>query len=87
MIEHGRIRLTEIGKLMCDGEVFGEVGLFAPRNVRTLSASCDSDCRLHTITRQKVLELYYQNPQFGFFLIRLVAGIVDTHGAGAAVRA
>jgi hypothetical protein len=24
-----------------------------------------------------VLELYYQNPRFGFFLIRLVSGIVQ----------
>ena len=88
IIQDGRVRFTEIGKVMSDGEVFGEVGLFAPRNVRTLSARCDSDCRLHTITRQKVLELYYQNPQFGFFLMRLVSGIVDNQGvAGAAVRA
>ena len=88
VIEHGDVRFTEIGKVMSDGEVFGEVGLFAPQNVRTLSARCDSDCRLHTITRQKVLELYYQNPQFGFFLIRLVTGIVDDQGAfGAAAHA
>ena len=80
IIQAGRVRFTEIGKVMSDGQVFGEVGLFAPQNVRTLSARCDSDCRLHTITRQKVLELYYQNPQFGFFLMRLVAGIVDTQG-------
>jgi CRP/FNR family transcriptional regulator, cyclic AMP receptor protein len=88
IIQDGRVRFTEIGKVMSDGEVFGEVGLFAPRNVRTVSARCDSDCSLHTITRQKVLELYYQNPQFGLFLIRLVAGIVDNQGvADAAARA
>jgi hypothetical protein len=32
------------------------------------------DCRLATITDDKVLELYYQNPKFGLFLIRLVSG-------------
>src|SRR5690242_8281035 len=74
IIQHGRVRFTEIGKVMSDGAVFGEVGLFSPQSVRTLSAACDSDCRLHTITRQKVLELYYQNPRFGFFLMRLVSG-------------
>jgi len=86
VIEHGRVRFTEIGQLMSDGEVFGEVGLFAPQNVRTLSARCDSDCRLHTITRQKVLELYYENPRFGFFLIRLVAGIVEKQEVAEAAR-
>jgi CRP/FNR family cyclic AMP-dependent transcriptional regulator len=43
---------------------------------------------LATITRAKVLELYYQDPRFGYFLIRLVAGFVlesrhRTAGAGA----
>lgn len=80
IVQDGRVRFPEIGKVMSAGGVFGEVGLFAPHNVRTLSATCDSDCRLHTITRQKVLELYYQNPQFGFFLMRLVSGIVDNRG-------
>jgi CRP/FNR family cyclic AMP-dependent transcriptional regulator len=84
IVERGRVRIPEIGKVMSDGEVFGEVGLFAPEHVRTASARCDGECRLHTITREKVLELYYQDPRFGFFLIRLVAGIVDRQGAGEA---
>lgn len=89
VIQHGHVRFPEIGKVVSDGQVFGEVGLFAPRNVRTLSAMCDEDCRLYTITREKVLELYYQNPKFGFFLIRLVAGrVLENQGLGAAaVRA
>jgi CRP/FNR family transcriptional regulator, cyclic AMP receptor protein len=82
IIERGRVRFPEIGKVMSDGEVFGEVGLFAPHKVRTLSAMCDSDCRLYTITREKVLELYYQNPRFGFFLIRLMAGILEGQDVG-----
>lgn len=74
-LQHGRVRFPEIGKVVSGGQVFGEVGLFAPHNVRTLSAACDEDCRLYTIPRDKVLELYYQDPKFGFFLIRLVAGL------------
>jgi len=84
IIEHGRVRFPEIGRVMSHGEVFGEVGLFAPNKVRTLSAVCDDDCRLHTITRDKVLELYYQNPRFGFFLIRLMAGILERQEVGQA---
>lgn len=85
VIEHGHVRFPEIGKVVSAGQVFGEVGLFAPQNVRALSAVCDEDCRLYTITREKVLELYYQNPRFGFFLIRLVAGLVlENQRAGAA---
>jgi len=77
VIKHGHVRFPEIGKVVRDGQVFGEVGLFAPQNVRTVSAICEDDCRLYTITRQTVLELYYQNPKFGLFLIRLVAGLVS----------
>jgi CRP/FNR family cyclic AMP-dependent transcriptional regulator len=84
IIRHGRVRFREIGKVLSDGEVFGEVGLFAPHTVRTLSATCDGDCDLYTITREKVLELYYQNPKFGFFLIRLMAGILASQEVGKA---
>ena len=88
VIQRGHVRFPEIGKVICDGQVFGEVGLFAPQNVRTLSAICDDDCRVYTITREKVLELYYQNPKFGFFLMRLVAGLVfESQAFGKPVRA
>lgn len=76
LIQEGSIVFPEIEKHIGAGNVFGEVGLFAPRGVRTLTAVCDEPCRLWTISRDRVLELYYQNPRFGFFLIRLVSGLV-----------
>jgi CRP/FNR family transcriptional regulator, cyclic AMP receptor protein len=87
VIQHGHVRFPEIGKVVSAGQVFGEVGLFAPHNVRTLSATCHDDYRLYTIKRDKVLELYYQDPRFGFFLIRLVAGLHENQGLGEVVRA
>jgi len=88
LIQHGRVRLPELGKVVSDGQVFGEVGLFAPQNMRTVSAVCEDDCRLYTITRETVLELYYQNPKFGLFLIRLVAGLVfESQATRNAMRA
>jgi len=84
IIRHGRVRFPQIGKVLSDGDVFGEVGLFGPHTVRTLSATCDGDCALYTITRDKVLELYYQNPKFGFVLIRLMAGILESQEVGEA---
>ena len=76
LIQQGSIAFREIDKRIGAGEVFGEVGLFAPQGVRTLTAVCDEPCRLSTISREKALELYYQNPKFGYFLIRLVSGLV-----------
>jgi CRP/FNR family transcriptional regulator, cyclic AMP receptor protein len=85
MIQEGRVHFPEIDKRIGAGEVFGEVGLFAPQSVRALTAVCEEPCRLSAISREKVLELYYQNPKFGLFLIRLVSGLVleDRPGAGA----
>jgi hypothetical protein len=76
IIQEGRVHFPEIDKRIGPGEVFGEVGLFAPESVRALTAECEEACRLSTISREKTLELYYQNPKFGFFLIRLVSGLV-----------
>jgi CRP/FNR family cyclic AMP-dependent transcriptional regulator len=77
VIEEGSVFFPELGKRLSEGAVFGEVGLFAPQSVRSLSAVCDDDCRLYAITKDRVLELYYQNPRFGFFLIRMVSALVQ----------
>jgi CRP/FNR family cyclic AMP-dependent transcriptional regulator len=87
VIQHGQVRFPEIGKVVREGQVFGEVGLFAPQNVRAVSAVCEDDSRLYTISRETVLGLYYQSPKFGLFLIRLVAGLVlESQAARNAVR-
>jgi CRP/FNR family cyclic AMP-dependent transcriptional regulator len=82
LIEEGTIFMPELGKRLSDGAVFGEVGLFAPQSIRSLSAVCEEDCGLHAITKEKVLELYYENPRFGFFLIRMVSSLVQETNAG-----
>jgi CRP-like cAMP-binding protein len=87
LIEEGSIFMPELGKRLSDGAVFGEVGLFAPQSVRTVSALCEQDCRLHAIAKDRVLELYYENPQFGFFLIRMISALVQETNAGGGVVA
>jgi CRP/FNR family transcriptional regulator, cyclic AMP receptor protein len=76
LIQSGRVGFPELEKDISAGEVFGEVGFFAPHQVRGVTAICEENCRLATITGDKVFELYYQNPAFGLFLIRLVSGYV-----------
>jgi CRP/FNR family cyclic AMP-dependent transcriptional regulator len=76
VIHSGHVDFPELRKRLSAGDVFGEIGLFAPQQVRTVTAVCADDCRLATITGDKVLELYYENPRFGLFLIRLVSGYV-----------
>ena len=76
VVQKGEVVFPETGKRISAGAVFGEVGLFAPQGVRSLTAVCENDCRLAEISKEKALELYYQNPRFGMFLIRLVAGLL-----------
>ena len=83
LLEEGRVLFPELGKQLSNGASFGEVGLFAPEGVRSVSAICEDDCRLHVIAKEKVLELYYQNPRFGLFLIRLISGIVQKQPSAA----
>jgi hypothetical protein len=67
----GRFRLTELGIDIGPGQLVGELGMLAPSNRRTASFECIEDGLLLSVTYQQVEELYYQNPAFGFYFLRL----------------
>ena len=69
----GRYRLIEMGIELPTGQVFGDLGLLAPDNLRTQTIECVEDGDVLTATYQQVKELYFQNPQFGFFFLRLTS--------------
>ncbi len=68
----GSIRFPEIEATAVAGDIIGEVGVFSPCKTRTASAVVESDAMLLTLSDQKVLELYYQNPEFGIFIVRMI---------------
>ena len=68
----GSIRLAGVGVSLGPGSVIGEVGIFSPHGQRMDTAVCEADGELGVIPEEKVLELYYQNPTFGFYLVKLV---------------
>lgn len=68
----GRYRLNEIGKEIGPGQIIGEIGLIATDNKRTMTFEAIEDGLLLSISYSQVKELYYQNPQFGFYLLRLI---------------
>src|SRR5918996_1678748 len=69
------IRLRQLRRLVqAVHSASGEVGLLAAPGRRSLTALCEGGCLLSTITKEKALELYHQNPSVGMFLIRLVSG-------------
>ena len=41
---------------------------------RTLSCVCETDVEVLYMTNEELKELYFQNPEFGFHLVRLIVG-------------
>ncbi len=74
LIREGAIRLQEIGHTLEAGAMFGEIGILSEHNRRTATAQCQGKTLLYSITRDQVTQLFFQNPEFGFFLMRLVTG-------------
>lgn len=73
MLTSGRIELVEIDVTLEPGRVFGEIAFFSPDGRRTVTARCLEPCELLGIDESTVRQLYFQNPNFGFELIGLVA--------------
>lgn len=78
-IQEGSVRLTEIGVILNQGELFGEMGIFSSARQRTVSVRCETDCKLYTMTRDAVYKLYYQQPKLGFHLISLIVDRLTSH--------
>lgn len=74
LIRSGTVRLTEIDRELGVGEIFGEIGLISPENQRTATAICQGETELMSINREQVLYLFMQQPEFGFYLMRLITG-------------
>jgi DNA-binding NarL/FixJ family response regulator len=72
-VQEGRVRLSEIETEVADGELLGEVGVFAPGHRRTCTARCAAETRLFRLSADRVKQLYFENPEFAFHLMRLVA--------------
>lgn len=71
-IGSGRVEITELGVALGAGEVFGEIGLFAPDQKRTATVVAATDCDLYVLSEAKARELYFQDPGFAFAILRLI---------------
>jgi hypothetical protein len=82
-ISHGRVRFDELGVEMNKGALFGEIGIFSHDKRRTATAKTLEDTALLVISADKVRELYYQNPDFGFFIVDLITRrLIEDAAAG-----
>ena len=67
----GRYLVKEIGIELPSGRIMGELGFIDPNNRRTQTVESLENGEVLTITYDKLLELYFQNPEFGYYFLRL----------------
>ena len=90
----GKFLVTELGIELPPGRLVGELGFLSPDNRRTQSLECTEDGQVLAITYDRLLEIYFQNPEFGYYFLRLsterllqnitrLEGIIDEYKAQA----
>lgn len=69
----GKFLVKEIGVELPAGRIVGELGFLSPNNRRTQTVECIESGEVLTITYDKLLEIYFQNPEFGYYFLRLTS--------------
>jgi hypothetical protein len=67
----GKFLVKEIGVELPPGRVMGELGFIDPNNKRTGTVESLEDGEVLSITYDRLLELYFQNPEFGYYFLKL----------------
>jgi CRP-like cAMP-binding protein len=73
IVSSDRLRLSEIAVDVLPGGVVGELGLLAPNQQRTQTLECVEDAEILQIGYDRIKSIYFQNPSFGFYLLRLTS--------------
>ena len=74
LVGEGKYRVIEVDNEIRPGQIFGELGLLAPGYQRTQSVECVESGHVLTLPYDEVRELYFENPEFGFYFLHLVSG-------------
>ena len=72
ILKSGLLSVDELDVTIQPGEIFGEMGVFASEPIRLATLRCTTDAEILSMTDSQIRELYFQNPQFGFYLIQLL---------------
>ena len=67
----GRYRVVERNIDISAGSVIGELGLLEPGKMRTASIECVESGETLAVSYDHVMQLYFQNPTFGFYFLQL----------------
>jgi len=72
-IVSGRYRLVESEIELPIGAIVGELGMLSPTNERTQTLECIEGGVVLCVSYSQVEELYVQNPEFGFYFLKLAS--------------
>ena len=71
LIVSGKFLVKEIGVELAPGRLLGELGFVTPNNKRTQSVECIENGTVMTISYDRLLEVYFTYPDFGYYFLRL----------------
>jgi Cyclic nucleotide-binding domain len=71
LITTGKFLVTEIGVELPPGQLMGELGFLTQKNKRTHTVECIEDGAVLTISYDRLLEIYFEYPDFGYYFLRL----------------
>lgn len=69
----GKYLVTEIGVELPPGRLVGELGFLTPNNKRTATVECLEDGAVLSISYDRLLEVYFGYPDFGYYFLRLAS--------------
>jgi hypothetical protein len=72
-IVSGRCHVKELNLELKPGQLLGELGFITPERKRTQTVECLDEVHMLAISYDKVSELYFQNPSFGFYFLKLTS--------------
>lgn len=73
VVESGVFRLEALGIEFRGGDVVGELGILNPAATRMDSLACVESGALLALSYDDWRVLYFQNPEFGFYFLRLAS--------------
>ena len=74
VIHRGRLQLRDRNIAFGPGDMIGELGFLSPGNRRTATLEATEDSEIGVVTYYNLKQLYFMNPRFGFYLLKLIAG-------------
>jgi hypothetical protein len=69
----GKFLVTEFNIELPPGSLMGELGFLTPNNRRTATMECIEAGDVLSIEYDKLLEIYFQNPEFGYYFLILTS--------------